>query len=205
MGRPPKRTRRPRPVMPPAEQACLDAFFQTGVWPADAPADLRCADDSRHRRLWLASRERLVASQITAHPGTRPFAWWAWDTAEPRRRLGGTGDACHDVLAYTPWFRFGLPVVFVSERLRSVLSADFRGTPVDPQDPPVFESQAAFLDRHGLFAPGERDRVPADAWTPETRSAAVDDRDPATGRPFDPTTTYAMHVTLTARAREQTG
>ena len=35
----------------------------------------------------------------------------------------------------------------------------FTGVSLDPRNPPVFDSQAAYLDRHGLFLPGERKRL----------------------------------------------
>ena len=43
----------------------------------------------------------------------------------------------------------------------------FRGVAIDPADPPVFESQAAYLKRHGLFLRGEERRLPVDAFEPE--------------------------------------
>ena len=40
---------------------------------------------------------------------------------------------------------------------------NFEGLPPDPNDPPKFESQAAYLKRHGLLEPGEERRLnPAD-------------------------------------------
>ena len=35
---------------------------------------------------------------------------------------------------------------------------------IDPADPPVFESQAAYLDRHKLLTEVERECLPADAF-----------------------------------------
>jgi hypothetical protein len=31
--------------------------------------------------------------------------------------------------------------------------------PFNPSDPPVYEAQASYLDRHGLFLRGERRRL----------------------------------------------
>jgi hypothetical protein len=36
---------------------------------------------------------------------------------------------------------------------------DFKSVPIDPDDPPLYESQAAYLERHGLFLPGARRRL----------------------------------------------
>ena len=43
---------------------------------------------------------------------------------------------------------------------------DFKGVAIDPDDPPVFESQAAYLDRHKLLSDDERESFPADAFEP---------------------------------------
>ena len=111
--------------------------------------------------LWQEHGPAILTSWIEAKPGTRPSCWWKFDAPENRRRLGGTGDPLHDVSAYVPDHHLGIPTDWV---LPDGLDAD-RGAPVDPADPPIFESQAAFLDRHGLLADGER--LPADAFAPE--------------------------------------
>src|ERR1700688_2980154 len=38
---------------------------------------------------------------------------------EPRQRLGGTGTSASDVLAYAPPFRYGLPAIWISQRLET--------------------------------------------------------------------------------------
>jgi hypothetical protein len=45
---------------------------------------------------------------------------------------------------------------------------DFKGVAIDPNDPPIFESQASFLKRHGLLLAGEERRSD---FEPETISA----------------------------------
>ncbi len=122
--------------------------------------------------LWLAHRGTILADWIGEHPGTRPSCWWRWDgpiwadrpgfmksECEPRRRLGGVGHA-ND---YS--FRFGLPTSWVKEGHPSSPAPD-------PFDPPMFESQAAYLDRHGLLLPGERRRLKPADFEPEV--VAVD-------------------------------
>jgi hypothetical protein len=37
----------------------------------------------------------------------------------------------------------------------------------DPADPPLFEAEASYLERHGLFLPGERRRLRKADWAPE--------------------------------------
>jgi hypothetical protein len=39
--------------------------------------------------------------------------------------------------------------------------------PVDPSDPPKFESQASYLKRHNLFEPGEERRLKAKDFEPQ--------------------------------------
>lgn len=40
----------------------------------------------------------------------------------------------------------------------------FKGVAIDDRDPPRYESEAAYLDRHGLFLPGERKRLKKADW-----------------------------------------
>jgi len=47
-----------------------------------------------------------------------------------------------------------------------MLEAIAKGGAIDPADPPVFESQAAYLDRHKLLTEEERECLPADAFVP---------------------------------------
>ncbi|WP_146688505.1 hypothetical protein [Bradyrhizobium canariense] len=46
-------------------------------------------------------------------------------------------------------------------------SNEFKGVAIDPNDSPTFESQAAFLKRHGLFLAGEERRLKSADWEPE--------------------------------------
>jgi len=58
---------------------------------------------------------------------------------------------------------FGIPEYFATQVDHDV----FDLTPIDPQDPPVFEAQATYLERLGLLQPGERERIPAEGFEPE--------------------------------------
>lgn len=92
---------------------------------------------------------------------------------EPRRRIGGIGTPSHDVLAYVPYFDSGIPTSWVSKfqeeyyngRAKDIhgnvipseyKDGDFKGVAIDENDPPVFESEAAYLDRHGLLTASEK-------------------------------------------------
>ena len=106
---------------------------------------------------------------------------------EPRKRLNGTGTPAHEVLAYGPSYCMGIPTMWVQQREVELYNGrtrdihgnriekwkggyykegDFKGVAIDPDDPPVFESQAAYLDRHKLLTDDERDALPGDAFEP---------------------------------------
>jgi hypothetical protein len=89
-----------------------------------------------------------------------------------------------DALSYKPTHSFGLPAIFITHwqvRYYSGIAVDIHGAPIgdlypgsnfkgvaiDPNDPPTFESQAAYLKRHGLFLPGEERRLRKADWEAE--------------------------------------
>ena len=45
----------------------------------------------------------------------------------------------------------GLAVDIHGAPIGDLYPGDFKGVAIDPNDPPTFESQAAFLKRHGLL------------------------------------------------------
>lgn len=100
-------------------------------------------------------------------------AWFDGTLPEPRQRLGGIGDPDFEHLAYVPRFSFGLPLSFVDQwdvdyyngRALDVhgepigseyKEGDFEGKAIDPEDPPIFECQAAYLQRHDLLTLAEK-------------------------------------------------
>ena len=110
------------------------------------------------RDLWERCRDLVLDKWVRTRPGTRPSLWWRFDAPrepagthpgyfydgalpQPRKRLGGTGTPAHEVLAYVPSTRYGIPSEWKD---------------IDHSDPPVYESEAAYLERHGLLLPGER-------------------------------------------------
>lgn len=110
-------------------------------------------------------------------------AFWMGRLCEPRRRLGGVGAWVSEHLNIVPELPFGIPdhwvsawqVAYYNGRAvdvhgvpigKNYHEGHFTGVAVDPADPPVFESQATYLQRHGLLTPAELRRVPSDAFTP---------------------------------------
>jgi hypothetical protein len=111
---------------------------------------------------------------------------------EPRQRVGGVGTPVYEVLNYLPEFCAGVPVQWVTPFDAAYYrgeARDSRGAPIgteyrdghfeglapDPNDPPIFESEASYLRRHHLLMPGEEKRLPADAFEPEALRLGLDD------------------------------
>ena len=139
-----------------------------GWWQFDAPR-------------WREADKPERARRITAE-----------DFPEPRKRLGGIGDPAYAHLNVWPAFHFGFPTCWVSDfdeayyngRSRDIHGKRigteyhkgyFKGLAPRPDDPPVYESQAAYLERHNLMSDAERRRLPADAFEPERLEIAADD------------------------------
>jgi hypothetical protein len=119
------------------------------------------------KNLWLDHGDYIVEEHVEESPGTRPALWRLYDAPRlpigtfprcyydgkkpmPRKRLGGTGTPEHEVRNVVPYFDHGIPSALVS---------------IDDDDPPTFESQAAYLKRHGMFLAGEEKRA---NFEPET-------------------------------------
>ena len=68
-----------------------------------------------------------------------------------------------------PRWHLGVPVEWVDEGdLQTWPSLAGRGAAaIDPRDPPVFEAQASYLQRHGLLLPGEARRLNSADFQPE--------------------------------------
>ncbi len=205
-----KLARRPAAdVSPAVVQWLLD-----GEWPTGGGEGFWAVLDNSHpdhaRRLWNELRDGLLPGWIADHPGTRPWAWWLLDAPREaltagrsagelhphRRRLGGTGTPCYEVLNYVPEFCLGVPASWVSgfdEAYYNGRALDIHGAPIgteyhegrfagraiDPTDPPRFEAQAAYLDRHNLLSASERRRLTAKDFEPEAIASAPEDDDAA--------------------------
>ncbi|RDD61456.1 hypothetical protein DRB17_13355 [Ferruginivarius sediminum] len=115
--------------------------------------------------MWERLRDDILAAHIRDHPGTRPHGWWRFDAPEPRRQVGGTGQPSDALLpALKDTYSFGVPTSWWSDDNAAIHGC---GIPVDPDDPPLIESEAAYLDRHNLLTDAERKRLPAAAFEPE--------------------------------------
>jgi hypothetical protein len=74
---------------------------------------------------------------------------------ELRRRLSGTGTPKYEVLADVPTFWCGVPAAWLKAHDLRTWPA-IQAEAYDPDDPPVYEAQAVYLERHGLLLPGEK-------------------------------------------------
>lgn len=159
-------TYRPRRSRVNAIDARTVAWFRGA---SDDPpwAALLPAEEDHLRRMWAACRDQVLADWVAQHPGSRPVGWWQCEAPEAmRRRLGGIGTPQFEPIDGSDRFALhrGIPRYWMdADRIRIY----GRGTAVDPADPPVFESQAVYLDRLGLFLPGERARLTAADFEPE--------------------------------------
>jgi len=147
----------------------LDRFFMT---------------DDEIEQLWRDHGAEITAQWAAEYPGTRPSLWWRYDAPrwnpparhvgwcyvpnlpEPRQRLGGIGTPEYEVLAVSPRWPYGIPLGWVTAFQAKYYGPDFKGVPIDPNDPPTYESQAAYLKRYGLLLPGET--LSDDDFEPET-------------------------------------
>jgi hypothetical protein len=109
--------------------------------------------------LWAQRRDEVLAYWVEAHAGSRPSGWWRWEAPGPRQQVGGIG---------RPWgfeqLTRGVPMIWNYGPWRDMWASP--PPPIDPKNPPTFESEATFLDRHGLLLPGERDRLQDDDFAP---------------------------------------
>jgi hypothetical protein len=143
----------------PTKRRCFSRFAQptlsAGLWallndaepPAEGnPFELLALRDAGLRELWHEHREQVLADFIDQWPGCRPALWWQYDApADMRRQLAGSGAPLHTVSAFVRYASYGL----------------LDWACADP-DELVFETQAAYLRRHGLLLPAERRARPVE-------------------------------------------
>lgn len=89
-------------------------------------------------RVWDTVKKEILLPFIKANPCRRPFAFWLC-ASEPRKQIGGLGDGWSPGMATDS---DGLPKYWQLEW--------------DKKNPPTFESEAAYLERHGFLTPVER-------------------------------------------------
>jgi hypothetical protein len=156
------------------------------AWLALGPSILRAwimkAPGTRPEGWWRYAAPRWPRADWPAR--LADLGPWADDLfPAPRKRLAGVGDAVFEHLNYLPEFRAGVPAQFVDAwsvayYTGAAVSADgspigqeyvghrFMGLAIDPNDPPAYESSAAYLLRHGLLTPAEVKRLTVADFAP---------------------------------------
>jgi hypothetical protein len=124
-----------------------------------SPDDMPAIGRPSARKLWQEHGEAVLAEWIRAHPGERPQAWWRCAAPEPRLRLGGVGEPAPTREMWCGIASYWWRLVRGDPRYRRELS-------FDTADPPLFESQAAYLRRHDLLRPGEARRLKPSDFAP---------------------------------------
>jgi hypothetical protein len=113
------------------------------------------------RAAWDAVGLDITAEWSVERPGTRPSCWWQYEAPGPRRRLGGIGTSMSNCSAYAPEFRRGIPTHWLTREMWDFYATFSPGgaiaeaEPLDPADPPTYESESAYLARLNLLLPGE--------------------------------------------------
>jgi len=123
---------------------------------------LELNDPATQRLFWEQYCDAVVAHHIKRHPGTRPKMWWRLSSPGPRRRVGGIGTPLHECSSYALNLEYGVPTDWRT-------AGDYllrAGTPISDTDPPLYESEAAYLRRHDLFRHGERSRLSRRSYEP---------------------------------------
>ena len=152
------------------------------VGAAIVAAHIEAAPGTRPHGWWLFSAPRWTGPYQGRVAGINPARLRAM--AEPRQRLGGVGTPSHECLNIWPSFEKGLPTSWVDgwsvayyngravdihgQRIGTEYSeGSFTGVAPDPWDPPRFESEAAYLRRHGLLTVAEQRRLRPRQFEPE--------------------------------------
>jgi len=102
------------------------------------------------------TEENAMERYISENPGKRPWPFWVEDDREKRRLLSGKLDPNASVYEYS----LGIPSVQITTGedgfLESWNKIDPRKTFYDPDDPPVYETQLAYLKRLKLLTSAEK-------------------------------------------------
>ena len=94
------------------------------------------------RDKWETLKEGIMADWIDRHHCTRPFAWYEFESTGPRLMIGGHGRTMtKKYAAWKPYFNKGIPASW---------------SEIEPDNPPLFESEAVFLQRNGLLSESEK-------------------------------------------------
>jgi hypothetical protein len=144
----------------------LEYDILTAPWADHAPA----REHPAAAELWKAHGAAYLAQHIKVYPGTRPAPWWRFDAPEPlRERIGGIGTPRPSNQRH-----LGVELLWVTAE-NATWWGEPAGPAIDPANPPIFESQATFLDRHGFLTAAERAKLTDDDFATEAIDAGDDE------------------------------
>jgi len=158
------RSRRESALTPDQLNLLHDRPLSARVW-------LRFMTKDEKKALWDAHKREVLEEWARTSPCTRPSLWWLYDAPKElvpgcdgteffalqafRRRIGGIGTPRYECLNVVPRFFLGIPSPWIGAMETKAYSDRFAGQPIDPADPPIFESQADYLQRHGCLTKEE--------------------------------------------------
>lgn len=178
---PTKRTRRTRNIVKadlrPAERAFLsDDTSHINEQNAWGVLELRrlLNGGKGARELWEQHGKDFLPRFIKENPGRRPYPWWQFDAPELRKRLGGKGTPEAEILNVKPSYSYGISDSWFADLDADIWPKLAKKHKVDPKDPPVFESQATYLKRHGLLSKSELKDLAEKDFAPEILSINAD-------------------------------
>lgn len=139
---PTNRTRRTRKLKPTTISTALLKFFKGEAYAPDEEGacdvflmELRPAMKEK----WELYRDQIMADWMKKNPCSRPFGFWKFDAPELRKQINGSCDVDYEGVSID------------SEGLPAYWQIDW-----DEHDPPIFESEAAYLKRHDLLTLTEK-------------------------------------------------
>lgn len=123
-------------------------FHIVGMFGFDCPAELREG--------WDALKADILRDWTRDHPGSRPWAWWKYESTEPRRRVDGGLHPFDD----PAWHAFVADHETRYPHGVHLRALRFGVLNIHPQQVPglstaKYESQADYLRRLSLMTPEE--------------------------------------------------
>ena len=185
---PTNRTRRSRQV------STLTDDEREWLYADDTDNFLFFHDEKEMLNLWKSYCDEVLTFWTQNKPCTRPLRWWDYEAPrwndpfegwfihgtmpEPRQRIGGIGTPSYEVLRLCPSFFKGVSRSWITEVDIKHHTDSFKGKnvfPIDRNDPPTFESEAAYLQRHDLLTPQEKKYLASHRKLLEPEIVAFDD------------------------------
>ena len=127
----------------------MRAFFEKGslangsdpsTTEEDGDIFIMACSDRKLKAAWESCKVEVLATWIKKNPCSRPWAWWFLDAPERRQQVSGSGEG------------WSLGMATDSDGLPRYWQLGW-----DKNNPPCFESEAAFLERHGFLSSVEKE------------------------------------------------